>query len=144
MSRRSLTATLLNWLVVAVMFGAGVHYLTSTQVMPYHQQAMDVCWTELTPRCRMLVLSLMKGTGMVGISTAVSLAVLLAVPFRRREKWSRWAILIVGATVLVPMLYGAIRLRVETGAATPWWGCAALLVILCLAFWLARDFEHVR
>ena len=144
MERRFAIATALNWLIVAVMFGAGIRYLASTQVMPYHEQVMDVAWTELTPRCRMLVLSLMKGTGMAGISTAVSLAVLLAIPFRRRQRWSRWAILLIGATVLVPMLLGALRLRVETGASSPWWASAALLVILCLAFWLTRDFKQTQ
>jgi len=144
MERRFAIATALNWLIVAVMFGAGVRYLASRQVMPYHEEVMDVAWTELTPGCRMLVLSLMKGTGMAGISTAVSLGVLLAIPFRRRRRWSRWAILLIGATVLVPMLLGAVRLRVETGASSPWWASAGLLVILCLAFWLARDFKQAE
>lgn len=144
MKHRFAIATALNWLIVAVMFGAGVYYLASTQVMPYHKQVMGVEWTELTPRCRLLMLTLMKGTGMVGILTAVSLAVLLAIPFRKRQRWSRWAILLIGATALVPMLIGAIRLRVNTGAPSPWWASAALLVILCLGFWLTRDFKQAE
>jgi hypothetical protein len=84
------------------------------------------------------MLTLMKGTGLVGICTAVSLAVLLAVPFRAGEAWSRWAILLVGATALVPMLVGAIRMRLETGAPTPRWPHVALLAALGLAFWLTR------
>ena len=140
MTYRFAIATVLNWLIVAVMFGVGVRYLVSTQVMPYHHQILDVAWTDLTPRTRVLMLTLVKGTGMVGICTAVSLAVLLAVPFRGHEPWSRWAILLVGATALVPMLVGAVRVRSETGASAPWWPHVALLAALGLAFWLTGDF----
>ncbi len=144
MRHRFAIAVVLNWLVVAAMFGVGVRYVASTQPMPYHRQVMDVAWTDLTPRCRLLLMTLMKGTGMVGISAAVSLAVLLAIPFRRREAWSRWAILGIGATVLVPMLLGAIHLRIETGASTPWWASGVLLAILCLGFVLTRDFARAE
>lgn len=139
MSRFAIAAAL-NWLVVAVMFGVGVHYLAATRIMPYHLQALDVAWDDLTPRTRFLMLTLMRGTGLVGVCTAVALAALLVVPFRGREPWSRWAILLVGATAVVPMLIGAARVRVETGAASPWWGQAALLAALGLAFWLTSDF----
>ena len=138
MKLRVVIATVLNWLVAAVMFGTGVHYLASTEVMPYHKEVIGVPWAELTPGCRTLILTLMKGTGMVGVTAGVSLALLLAIPFRRHEGWSRWAILVIGATVLVPMFLGAVRLRVETGAASPWWASAALLAILCLGFWLTK------
>lgn len=139
MSARFAIALVLNWLIVAVMFGVGVHYLVSKQLMPYHLRILDVPWTDLTPRTRILILTLMKGTGMVGICTAVSLAVLLAIPFRGHEPWARWAILLVGATALVPMLVGAVRVRSETGASAPWWPHVALLAALTLAFWLAAD-----
>jgi len=144
MRLRVAIATVLNWLVVGVMFGTGVHYLASTEIMSYHQEVLEVPWAEQTPGCRTLILTLMKGTGMVGVTAGVALAVLLAIPFRRREGWSRWAILLIGGTVLVPMLLGAVRLRVETGAASPWWASAALLAILCLGFWLTKDIERTE
>lgn len=137
MTARFAIATVLNWAVAAVMLGVGVRYLIAASPMPYHVQILDVAWTELTPRTRILMLTLMKGTGMVGICTAVSLAALLAVPFRAGEAWSRWAILVVGATALVPMLIGATRMHNETGAPTPRWPHVALLTALGSAFWLA-------
>jgi len=69
-------AAILNWTVVAALVGVGVHYLISTSVMPHHLRILDVAWTDLTPNTRTLLLTLMKGTGMVAICTAVSLAVL--------------------------------------------------------------------
>ena len=76
MTARFAIATVLNWAVAAVMLGVGVRYLIAASPMPYHVQILDVAWTELTPRTRILMLTLMKGTGMVGICTAVSMAAL--------------------------------------------------------------------
>lgn len=142
MTWRFAIAAALNWLVVGVLFGVGVHYLIAGKLMPHHLRVLDVEWADLTPRTRALLLTLMKGTGMVAICTAVSLAVLLAVPFRAGEAWSRWAIPLVGATALVPTLIGALRLRAETGASSPWWPHVALLAALALAFWLTSDFTR--
>lgn len=141
MTFRFVAAAILNWAVVAVLFGVGVHYLVSRTVMPHHLRILDVPWSDLTPPTRALILALMKGTGMVAICTAVSLAVLLAVPFRAGEPWSRWAILLVGATALIPTLAGALRLRAKTGASSAWWPHLGLLAALALAFWLTRDFR---
>jgi hypothetical protein len=141
---RFVVAFALNWLVVAVMLGVGVRYLLASEVMPHHRQILDVAWTDLTPRTRSLMLTLMKGTGLVGICTAVSLSVLLIVPFRAGESWSRWAILLVGAVALVPMLFGAIRVHAETGASSAWWPHVVLLACLALAFWLSGDAGHAR
>ena len=134
MTGRVAIAAGLNWVVAAVMFGVGARYLVSTQLMPHHMQILGVAWTGLTPGTRTLMLILMKGTGLVGVCTAVSLALLLAVPFRRHEVWSYWAILVVGITALVPMLIGAVLVRLETGVAVPWWPHVVLLAALALAF----------
>ena len=143
MTYRFVIAAVLNWAVVAALFGVGVNYLVSPTVMPHHHRILDVAWTDLTPNTRALMLTLMKGTGMVAICTAVSMAVLLAVPFRAGEPWSRWAILLVGATALVPTLIGAVRVHMQTGASAEWWPHLSLLAALGLAFWLTSDFTHL-
>ncbi|OGA31486.1 MAG: hypothetical protein A3G80_13415 [Betaproteobacteria bacterium RIFCSPLOWO2_12_FULL_62_13b] len=140
MTDRFVIAAVLNWLVVGALLGVGLRYLVAKEIMAYHFRILDVAWTDLTPRTRILMLTLMKGTGLVAVCTAVSLAVLLAVPFRAGEAWSRWAILVVGATALVPTLVGAVRLRRTTGASAPWWPHVVLLAALGLAFWLTGDF----
>jgi hypothetical protein len=142
MTYRFAVATALNWLVAAVMFGIGLRYLAATQIMPHHLRILGVAWTDLTAPTRTLMLTLMKGTGLVGVCTAVALGVLLAIPFRRQEAWSYWAILLVGITALVPMLIGAVRVRRVTGVAVPWWPHVVLLVSLGLAFLLALGFVN--
>ncbi len=139
MTYRLAIAAALNWLVAAAMFGVGVRYLISTELMPHHLRVLGTTWDELQPSTRTLMLTLMKGTGLVGVSTAVSLAVLLAIPFARHENWSRWAILVVALTALIPMLIGAIRVRLETGVAVPFWPHLVGLAALGLAFGLAGD-----
>ena len=139
MTSSTAIAAALNWLVAAVLFGVGIHYLISSTVMPHHHRILDVGWAELTPRTRLLMLTLMKGTGMMAICSAVSLAVLLAIPFRAGEPWSRWAILLVGGTALIPTLAGALRVQSETGVAVPWWPHVALLAALGVAFWLGAS-----
>ena len=139
MTYRFALAACLNWLIAVVVFGVGVRYLISTELMPHHLRVLGATWDELPPSTRTLMLTLMKGTGLVGVSTAVSLAVLLAIPFARRESWSRWAILVVALTALIPMVIGAVRVRMETGVAVPVWPHLVGLVALGLAFWLAGD-----
>jgi hypothetical protein len=137
LNKRFAAAALLNWGVAVAMAGVGVHYLASDTLMPYHLQVLDVPWNTLTPHTQMLFLTLMKGTGLVGLLAGVSLAVLLAVPFRRREPWARYAVLLVGAMALVPTLIGAVRLRMATGVSAEWWPHVAMLVCLAVSFRLA-------
>jgi len=137
MTSRLVVAAALDWLIAAVMFGIGIRYLAATQLMPHHVRMLGVPWTDLTPGTRTLMLTLMKGTGLVGICTAVAFGVLLAIPFRRQEAWSYWAVLLVGLTALVPMLIGAWQVRAATGVPVPWWPHVVLLLLLALAFLLA-------
>jgi hypothetical protein len=135
-------ATACLWSVVLALLGVGVHYMTASQPMPHHMQILDVEWTALTPHSRALMMTFMKGTGLLSVSTAVSLAVLLAVPFRRREPWSRWAILLVGAVTLVPTFVGAVDVQIRTGHSSPWWPHVVLAAALIAGVILTRDFKR--
>jgi len=137
-----IVAALLNGAVALALFGVGIDYLTSKEIKPHHHEILDVNWADLTPNTRELIMTLMKGTGLVALITAVSMAVLLAVPFRRREAWSRPAILIVSGAALIPTLIGTIQVRARTGGAAPWWPHIVMLAALGLAFWLTRNFGH--
>jgi hypothetical protein len=140
MSRKFLLAAILNWGVAAALAGVGIDYLTSRTLKPHHVQVLDVPWESLSPRTQSLMITLMKGTGLAAVVAAVAMAVLLCEPFRRREPWSRVALLIVSAAAIVPALIGTIQVRSETGADAPWWPHAAMLAALAAAFWLTRDF----
>ena len=137
-------ATALNVAVAAALAGVGLDYVLSPGLKAHHLQILDVSFDSLTVRTQILLVALMKGTGLVAIQGAVGLALLLLVPFRRRENWSRWAILAIGGLTLIPTLFGALRLRAQTGAAAEWWPHVVMLSALLLAFGLARDFRNVE
>jgi hypothetical protein len=133
-------AAVLNWGVVAALAYVGVDYLRAHTVMPHHQIMLGVPFAELSVGERTLLLTLLKGTGMVAVVGAVSLGILLVVPFRRQERWVRTALLVIGGTILIPTLVGTFQVRAETGAPAPWWPHVVMLSALLAAWWLTRDF----
>lgn len=142
MAPNFLIAAVLNWGVAIALFGVGLDYLTSKTLKWQHHKMLDVPWESLTANTRMLMLTLMKGTGLVAVVTAVAMAVLLVEPFRRQENWSRYALLLVAGTTLVPTLIGTFQVRAKMGPHAPWWPHVLMLFALGLAFGLTHGFHH--
>jgi hypothetical protein len=140
MSRSFLIAAILNWAVVAALAGVGIDYLTSKTVKPHHRQVLDVTWESLTPGTQALIMTLMKGTGLVALVTAISMATVLCGPFRERSPWSRPALMIIAGSTLLPTLLATLHVRSTTGADAPWWPHVAMTAALAIAYWLTRDF----
>jgi len=65
--------------------------------------------------------------------------VLLLLPFRAGERWSRWALTGVGLFYSLLSLYLTLALQVDTAASIPWQGPAIAVVTLVLAHALAGD-----
>jgi hypothetical protein len=117
----------------------GLSYIVRPDMTHYHLEVIGVDWSSLAPGVQTLLLVLMKGTGDAALTASLAIALFLLIPFRRGESWSRWAILLVGLTLLVPMLIGAVYLAFTTGASSPWWLNAGALVILLAGFFLSAD-----
>jgi len=124
-------------LTALLWYGVGLYYIFSTEIAAYHKQAIGVDWAGLAPGVKTLLLVLMKGTGDALFVAAVAMTFLLLIPFRRGEKWAKWAMLCVGLAVWVPMLIGAIWVYTSTGAASPWQANSAMLIALLVAFALS-------
>jgi len=137
-------AIALNAVVALALLGVGIDYMASTEPKHHHMQVLDRPWADIDPRVQTLIMTLMKGTGLLAVSTAVSLGVLIAVPLRRRQPWSRWAVLLVAGVTLVPTLVGTFNVRAETEANAPYWPHLAMIACLGVAFWLTRDFAAPR
>ena len=131
----------LNLCVVLVGLLLGASYLIRSDITSYHREVIGVDWGSLAPGVQKLLIILMKGTGDAALVCAAALAFLLFIPFRNRENWSRWAILVVGLALLIPMLIGAVYLASTTGASSPWWLNAGLMVFLLIGFFLSREFN---
>jgi hypothetical protein len=130
------------FLVIALAeVAVGLRYLLSPRIMPYHQQALGVSWAELAPREQMLLIALLKGTGLCALITGVTMGTVLFIPFRRGESWARWAIAGLGLTTLVPAAWEAVTLAAATGAATPWPILLTAIVLVLAGFSLAGPID---
>ncbi|MBU2548066.1 MAG: hypothetical protein KKB20_06645 [Proteobacteria bacterium] len=132
----------LNLCIVLAGFLMGASYLARSEITSYHKEVIGVDWAGLAPGVQKLLVILMKGTGDAALVAAVSIGILLLIPFRRRENWARWAILIIGLTLLVPMLIGAVYLASTTGASSPWWLNAVLMLFLIVGFLLSGELNR--
>src|SRR3954462_11668598 len=101
----------LCFLIIAVAeVSVGLRYSFSPTIMPYHQQALGVSWADLAPREQMVLLALLRGTGLCALVTGITMGTLLFIPFRRGERWTRWAVAGLSLTTLVPAAWEAITL----------------------------------
>jgi hypothetical protein len=131
-------------LVILVQVGAGLRYATASQIMPYHQQVTGMAWADLEPGVQRMFLAFIRAYSYSILGFALALGVLLVVPFRRGDRWARWAIPVVGLGFWLPVLFGATRLAASSGAATPWRGAIIPIVLLIAGFLLSGDLGKGR
>lgn len=112
-------------------------YLFRPEFMPYHSAAVGVEWSQLDPKFQTLFLALMRVCGGGWLAVAAAMAVLLAVPFRRNEPWSRWAIPLVALCAAIPTLYATLLVKSRTPASPPWFGAVAAILLVIAGFMLS-------
>jgi hypothetical protein len=144
MNRKIKIAFLCYLLVILSGITIGLVYLFSPEIMPYHQRAIGVMWRDLEPGLQLVLLTLLKGTGLGILMTSLALGLLLVIPFRRGETWSRWAISVLGLGMLLPGFYFALRLYLITGALTPWPFMILLVALILAGFFLSGDIGRAR
>lgn len=112
----------------------GVRYLLADQIMSYHLQALGTQWDAMDPGPQIMTLSFMKAGGLGFFITGLAMAFLLAVPFRRGESWSRWAlgaIAIFDSAVMTAIIY---NINMNTVANPPLLPTAVTLVLAFVGF----------
>lgn len=139
MSARMIVAMIGNSVVTIVFSAIGIAYLFAAEVTSYHKQVIGVDWGSLSQGVQLMLLVLMKGTGVAVLITGITVGVLSWIPVRQGQNWARWATLLIGLTCLIPMLAGASYLAYTTGASSPWWLNALLIGCLILAFFVSAD-----
>ena len=138
MFNRQRIAVALNLIVAGVCALLGLAYFAAKEITFYHKAVIGVEWAALPAGVQTLLIVLMKGTGDAVLVTGVSIAILTWIPLRQGHNWSRWAILTIGMTCLLPMLAGALYLAITTGAPSPWWLNALLIASLLASVVLSR------
>jgi len=112
-----------------VELGLGVIYLTASEVMPYHKEALGVDWSQLEPGVRTLLMTFLRGYGSAHLAVGIALTTLLLIPLRQGQAWARWAILAIGFPFLGATAFLSFRLAMTTGSSVPWQGAVVLLVL---------------
>jgi hypothetical protein len=137
MKPRTVLAAACYLLTILMSFAFAAMYLFRSEFMPYHAAAVGVEWPQLNPSFQALFLALMRVCGGGWLAVAAAMTVLLAVPFRRNEPWSRWAIPLVALCAAVPTLYATLLVKSRTPASPPWFGAAAAIFLVVAGFALA-------
>jgi len=135
---RNRSAFLCIAIVALSELGLGLVYLTASEPMPYHKQALGSDWSQLEPGARMLLLTLLNGYGSTHFALGIALGAFLLYPLRRGQRWARWAILATGLPVLAATAFLSHRLASTTSANVPWPGAVGLLSLFVLGVALAN------
>lgn len=116
-----------DWVACAVfllptigLLGQGILYVTTTEFMPYHADALAVAWEKLPPNYQGFILGMIKGMGAGSVTVSITILVLVFIPLRRGERWARWAIPLIGVLFTVLTAYAAFTIDRLTPALTPW------------------------
>jgi hypothetical protein len=142
MPRIQATALVVHALPTVGLLGQGLLYVTATECMPYHADALGASWAELPPNYQGFLLGVLKAMGAGSVAASLALLVLLLVPFRRGQAWARWAVPLVGVVFTGLTLYASATIAMRTPASPPWrptCGLVAMYLIgAVISWWPAR------
>jgi hypothetical protein len=120
MSLRDRIALFVLLLPTIGLLGQGILYVSTTQFMQYHADALAVEWDALPANYRGFVLGVIKGMGAGSVAVSMAILIILGIPFRRGENWARWAAPLIGIVFTGLTAYAAFTIDRLTPAETPW------------------------
>ena len=116
-------------LAATLMLIGGLVYFMREAYLPYHADATNHAWGSLEPGIQILFQAMLNGAGGLMIAIALTLIILLSIPFRRGEKWSYWVIPFIGICAMLTTLRSTLLVEMSTAAHPPW---IILLVVTAL------------
>jgi len=129
MTRFKTAAIFCHGLAISPMLVGGLLYAIRDSYFPYHAAATTYAWHELAPGVQVLFQSMLNGAGSLMLLTALTLILLLAIPFRQNERWCFWAIPLIGISAILTTIRAAVLVDISTPADPPWlW----LLIVIAL------------
>lgn len=102
------------------LFLFGLIYTFSREFLPFHSDAIQMSWSDLSQAQQVLYLGMMRTEGAGLLASALAIAVLLFIPFKRREIWCYWAMTAIGIVEHLPSMLGAYFTSQATPASSPW------------------------
>jgi hypothetical protein len=137
MSTTDVIAIICYGLATLVAFVFCAIYLTRSEFMPYHGDAVELPWSEVDSKHQILILALMRASGGGWLATGISMAFLLAFPFRSGETWSVFALPLVGLSAAISTLYAALFVKKNSQANPPAGLVGAAILSILLGFVLS-------
>jgi len=107
-------------LAISPMLLGGLVYAIRDSYLPYHAAATTYAWQELEPGVQTLFLAMLNGAGSLMFLTALTLILLLIIPFRQNDRWCFWAIPLIGISAMLITIRAAVLVDLTTPANPPW------------------------
>lgn len=122
-------AMVCHGLAILPMFIGGLIYATRDSYLSYHAKATTYVWQELAPGLQILFKAMLNGAGSLMLLTALTLILLLIIPFRQNERWCFWAIPLIGISAMLTTIRAGVLVDINTPSNPPWmW----LLIVISL------------
>jgi hypothetical protein len=98
----------------------GAVYLSRSEFLPYHAEAVGMDWAHIPDRMRLLLLALIHVAGGLAVAGCAAVGTILFCAFRRGDPWADWAVPVLLLLMQIPTLIVPLEVSLRTGAATPW------------------------
>jgi hypothetical protein len=117
--------------LLLMMISTGLRFATASEPRPHYLQAMAVQWEDVQPGVQLMFLTALRTAGGIGLVAVLSIGVILFIPFRRGERWARWATPALCIAAVIPIIATGFWVAAKTGASVPRvplviWGFLAL------------------
>lgn len=129
---------------VVGLFIFGLIYTFSGEFLPFHSDAIQTSWSELSEPVQILYLGMMRTEGAGLLATSLAIFILLLIPFKKRETWSYWAMTAIGIVEQVPSMLGAYYTSQATPASSPWQLNLLGIVLLIIGLMCALSERHKK
>lgn len=130
-------ATICHAIGLMPMYIGGALYSTRSEYMPYHAIATGRSWDSLEPGLQTLYLATINGAGNLILSLAFALTLILAIPFQQGQRWSFWALPLIGVSAMVGGMLPAISVDLNTPADPPWQVFLVVITFFILGLFLS-------
>ena len=110
----------------------GLLYATRRKIMPYHLEALETTWEAIDAKYQFMLLKFLNGAGYFGLSTGISMLILLWIPFREGHTWAGYAIGLIGLLGALPLWYIVYQVKTKTKGNPPLWLMVVINLILLI------------
>ena len=114
---------------VLLLIAIGFLFEFSSEFLPFHSEVIQTDWKDLDAKYQILYLGMMRTEAAGFLAAGTAIGILLFVPFRKHEKWSYWAMSIIGIIEYAPTFFANYHVSEVTQASPPW----QLMLVLMLS-----------